>query len=36
MLLDATQNMLPEQAPVLQAIRVIDQAQAKIALVVDA
>src|SRR6218665_759640 len=36
MLLDATQNMLPEQAPVSQAIRVIDQAQAKIALVVDA
>jgi dTDP-glucose pyrophosphorylase len=36
MLLDATHNMLPEDAPVLQAIQILDQAQAKIALVVDA
>ncbi|MCW8164703.1 nucleotidyl transferase [Verminephrobacter aporrectodeae subsp. tuberculatae] len=36
MLLDATRNMLPEQAPVLQALRILDQAQAKIALVVNA
>ena len=36
MLLDAQQNMLPEDAPVLQAIQVLDQAHAKIVLVVDA
>ena len=36
MQLDARQNMLPEDAPVLQAIQVLDQAQAKIVLVVDA
>lgn len=36
MLLDARQNMLPEDAPVLQAIQVLDQAHAKIVLVVDA
>lgn len=36
MLLDARQNMLPEDAPVLQAIQVLDQAQAKIVLVVNA
>lgn len=36
MQLDARQNMLPESASVLQAIQVLDQAQAKIVLVVDA
>lgn len=35
MLIDAQQNMLPLDAPVLRALQILDQMQAKIALVID-
>ncbi len=35
MLIDATPNMVPEDSPVLRAMQVLDQMEAKIALVVD-
>lgn len=36
LMIDASPNMLPDSAPVLQAMQILDRLQAKIALVVDA